>query len=119
VVRMAASEVSNRQVVRPGRCPKSAGWQPAIRQAGSLRYLRQCPATSVYQAWVWSLFHIPGSTLSCASKGGQNNMPLTLEQKVDSARVLARLIEREPARLGGVPVFRGTRVTKSGDSKRP
>ena len=37
-------------------------------------------------------------------------MPLTLDQKVDGASLLARLIERDPARLGGVPVFRGTRV---------
>ena len=33
-------------------------------------------------------------------------MPLTLDQKVDAASLLARLIERDPARLGGVPVFR-------------
>ncbi len=37
-------------------------------------------------------------------------MPLTLDQKADAASLLARLIERDPARLGGVPVFRGTRV---------
>jgi uncharacterized protein (DUF433 family) len=37
-------------------------------------------------------------------------MPVTLDQKVDAASLLARLIERDPARLGGVPVFRGTRV---------
>ena len=37
-------------------------------------------------------------------------MPLALDQKVDAASLLARLIERDPARLGGVPVFRGTRV---------
>jgi uncharacterized protein (DUF433 family) len=37
-------------------------------------------------------------------------MPLTLDQNVDAASLLARLIERDPARLGGVPVFRGTRV---------
>ena len=37
-------------------------------------------------------------------------MPLALDQKLDSANLLARLIERDPARLGGVPVFRGTRV---------
>jgi uncharacterized protein (DUF433 family) len=36
--------------------------------------------------------------------------PVTLDQKVDAASLLARLIERDPARLGGVPVFRGTRV---------
>ncbi len=37
-------------------------------------------------------------------------MPLTLAQKVDTAGRLAQLIERNPDRLGGVPVFRGTRV---------
>ena len=37
-------------------------------------------------------------------------MPLSLDQKVDAASLLARLIERDPTRLGGVPVFRGTRV---------
>ncbi len=37
-------------------------------------------------------------------------MPLTLDQKVDVAGLVARLIERDPERLGGVPVFRGTRV---------
>jgi len=37
-------------------------------------------------------------------------MPLTLDQKVDAASLLARLIERDAARLGGVPVFRDTRV---------
>jgi uncharacterized protein (DUF433 family) len=37
-------------------------------------------------------------------------MPLTLDQKVDGASQLARLIERDPARLGGVAVFRRTRV---------
>lgn len=41
---------------------------------------------------------------------GQRNMPLTLDRNVDAASLLARLIERDPARLGGVPVFRGTRV---------
>lgn len=29
---------------------------------------------------------------------------------MDAVTRLARLIERDPARLGGVPVFRGTRV---------
>lgn len=37
-------------------------------------------------------------------------MPLTLDSKVDAASLLARLIERDPARMGGVPVFRATRV---------
>jgi uncharacterized protein (DUF433 family) len=37
-------------------------------------------------------------------------MPLALDSNVDATRLLARLIERDPARLGGVPVFRGTRV---------
>ena len=37
-------------------------------------------------------------------------MALALDQKVDTASQLTRLIERDPARLGGVPVFRGTRV---------
>ena len=37
-------------------------------------------------------------------------MPLTLDQKVDAAGLLACLSERDPARLGGVPLFRGTRV---------
>jgi uncharacterized protein (DUF433 family) len=37
-------------------------------------------------------------------------MPLALDQKVNIASLLARLIERDPGRLGGVPVFRGTRV---------
>jgi len=37
-------------------------------------------------------------------------MPLTLDLNVDAASLLARFIERDPARLGGVPVFRGTRV---------
>lgn len=37
-------------------------------------------------------------------------MGLALDQNVDAASRLARLIERDPARLGGVPVFRGTRV---------
>ena len=37
-------------------------------------------------------------------------MPPTLEQNIDAASRLARLIERDPERLGGVPVFRGTRV---------
>jgi uncharacterized protein (DUF433 family) len=51
-------------------------------------------------------------------------MPLTLDQKGDAAALLASLIERDPERLGGVPVFRGTRVPvrslfdhlKAGDS---
>jgi uncharacterized protein (DUF433 family) len=37
-------------------------------------------------------------------------MAVTLDQNVDAASLLARLIERDTARLGGVPVFRGTRV---------
>ena len=37
-------------------------------------------------------------------------MPLTMDQTVDAASLLARLIERDPGRLGGVPVFRGIRV---------
>jgi uncharacterized protein (DUF433 family) len=37
-------------------------------------------------------------------------MALTLDHKSDVANLLARWIERDPARLGGVPVFRGTRV---------
>lgn len=37
-------------------------------------------------------------------------MPLTLDLNVDAATLLAGLIERDPTRLGGVPVFRGTRV---------
>ena len=37
-------------------------------------------------------------------------MPLALDRKVDAASLLARLVERDPARLGGMPVFRGTRV---------
>ena len=37
-------------------------------------------------------------------------MPVSQNQSLDAAGLLARLIERDPARLGGVPVFRGTRV---------
>jgi uncharacterized protein (DUF433 family) len=37
-------------------------------------------------------------------------MPLSTDQAVDAATSLARLIERDPSRLGGVAVFRGTRV---------
>lgn len=37
-------------------------------------------------------------------------MGLALDRNVDAAGRLALLIERDPARLGGVPVFRGTRV---------
>ena len=37
-------------------------------------------------------------------------MPLTTDRNIDAAGLLAQLVERDPARLGGVPVFRGTRV---------
>jgi uncharacterized protein (DUF433 family) len=39
-------------------------------------------------------------------------MAVDLDQRIASApeSAAARLIERDPARLGGVPVFRGTRV---------
>ena len=37
-------------------------------------------------------------------------MPVSQNQGLDAAGLLGRFIERDPARLGGVPVFRGTRV---------
>jgi len=42
----------------------------------------------------------------------QSFMALSLDQKsaAPTEAALARYVERDPARLGGVPVFRGTRV---------
>jgi uncharacterized protein (DUF433 family) len=37
-------------------------------------------------------------------------MSVSLDQSLGAASDVARWIERDPARLGGVPVFRGTRV---------
>ena len=37
-------------------------------------------------------------------------MSISLDETIDVASRLARFVERDPERLGGVPVFRGTRV---------
>lgn len=41
-------------------------------------------------------------------------MSLSLDETIDVASTLARFVERDPGRLGGVPVFRGTRVPVKG-----